>query len=209
MVWDKTFGESNQDWAHSLIQTTDGGYAVAGVTTSYGAGDGDFWVIKFSEKKANIIIPLLLALILPALAIIFYLFIFPIKRKKKKGKEGEETIEDLPPIQKEDIHKEFTETLPEQNEPLPDDPITREYQEIQEKMEEQANIRTLLLQTMEKVKKTIRQAKSNQDIASLVSLQDIFSDLDTLSQQFEYGKLSCEATQRELLNMIEQLKRIN
>ena len=28
--WDKTFGGSDNDWARSLIQTTDGGYAVAG-----------------------------------------------------------------------------------------------------------------------------------------------------------------------------------
>jgi predicted secreted protein len=49
-VWDKTFGGSKYDEAYSLIQTTDGGYAVAGYTRSYGAGDGDFWVIKLDSR---------------------------------------------------------------------------------------------------------------------------------------------------------------
>jgi hypothetical protein len=49
-LWDKTFGGSNYDYAESLIQTADGGYAVAGYTRSYGAGDGDFWVIKLDSR---------------------------------------------------------------------------------------------------------------------------------------------------------------
>ena len=48
--WDKTFGGRGNDGAHSLIQTTDGGYAVAGHTSSYGAGEDDFWVIKLDNK---------------------------------------------------------------------------------------------------------------------------------------------------------------
>jgi uncharacterized delta-60 repeat protein len=47
--WEKTFGGSHCDWADSLIQTTDGGYAVAGTTCSYGAGGSDFWVIKLNS----------------------------------------------------------------------------------------------------------------------------------------------------------------
>ena len=46
LVWDKVFGGENGDYATSLIQTTDGGYAVAGETYSYGAGNADFWIIK-------------------------------------------------------------------------------------------------------------------------------------------------------------------
>ena len=49
-VWDKTFGGSKYEWAYSLIQTTDGGYAVAGVTRSYGEGKEDFWVIKLDSR---------------------------------------------------------------------------------------------------------------------------------------------------------------
>lgn len=49
--WDKTFGGKDSDGANSLIQTTDGGYVVAGQTDSYGAGADDFWVIKLDEKN--------------------------------------------------------------------------------------------------------------------------------------------------------------
>ncbi len=46
LLWDKTFGGSNEDKAHSIIQTTDGGFAIAGYTYGKGAGDWDFWVLK-------------------------------------------------------------------------------------------------------------------------------------------------------------------
>ena len=52
LEWNMTFGRSNYDRAHSIIQTTDGGYALAGVITDNGAGLNDFWVIKL--KKENI-----------------------------------------------------------------------------------------------------------------------------------------------------------
>ena len=54
IIWDKTFGGSDEDWAISIIQTSDGGYAVAGLTSSKGAGEGDFWVIKL-DHEGNII----------------------------------------------------------------------------------------------------------------------------------------------------------
>ena len=33
-TWDKTFGGSSDDSANAIVQTTDGGYAVAGYTKS-------------------------------------------------------------------------------------------------------------------------------------------------------------------------------
>ncbi|MEO0158583.1 MAG: hypothetical protein ABIM59_07640 [candidate division WOR-3 bacterium] len=45
----KTFGGTNQDIASSIIQTTDGGYAVAGWTWSFGAGDWDLLVLKLDQ----------------------------------------------------------------------------------------------------------------------------------------------------------------
>jgi len=49
-IWDRTYGGSGVDWATSFIQTTDGGYAVAGVTKSKGAGNEDVWVIKLDNQ---------------------------------------------------------------------------------------------------------------------------------------------------------------
>jgi len=45
-TWEKTFGGSGYDQAYSVQQTTDGGYIIAGETTSYGAGLADFYLIK-------------------------------------------------------------------------------------------------------------------------------------------------------------------
>jgi predicted secreted protein len=44
--WNRTYGGAEYDWANAMIQTTDDGYALAGATTSFGAGDNDFWLVK-------------------------------------------------------------------------------------------------------------------------------------------------------------------
>jgi hypothetical protein len=44
--WANTYGGSNDDACYSLIQTSDGGYALAGRTKSYGAGNWDGYLIK-------------------------------------------------------------------------------------------------------------------------------------------------------------------
>jgi len=46
VVWEKIYGDDGDEYASSIQQTTDGGYIVAGKTTSFGAGDYDFWVLK-------------------------------------------------------------------------------------------------------------------------------------------------------------------
>jgi len=46
MVWNRTYGGIGYDEAWSVIQTTDGGFALAGWTTSFGLGSGDIWLIK-------------------------------------------------------------------------------------------------------------------------------------------------------------------
>jgi hypothetical protein len=41
--WNKTYGETEYNWVHSAIMTTDGGYAMAGKT---GGLDGNVWLVK-------------------------------------------------------------------------------------------------------------------------------------------------------------------
>ena len=44
--WNKTFGGIGSEGAFSVQQTVDGGYILAGITQSYDAGHGDFWLVK-------------------------------------------------------------------------------------------------------------------------------------------------------------------
>jgi hypothetical protein len=46
MQWSRTYGGADNDEAYSVVQTADGGYAIAGHTYSYGAGYADFWLVK-------------------------------------------------------------------------------------------------------------------------------------------------------------------
>ena len=45
-TFQKAYGGISNERAHSIQQTSDGGYVVAGETTSYGAGDKDIFVMK-------------------------------------------------------------------------------------------------------------------------------------------------------------------
>jgi uncharacterized delta-60 repeat protein len=49
VTWKKSCGGSSEDCAKSIQQTSDGGYIVAGYTKSFGAGNGDVWVLKLNS----------------------------------------------------------------------------------------------------------------------------------------------------------------
>ena len=50
LQWTKTIGGKSADGGRSLIQTSDGGYAIAGSTTSFGAGEWDVYVVKLDRN---------------------------------------------------------------------------------------------------------------------------------------------------------------
>ena len=45
-LWTKAFGGIDYDYGISVRQSNDGGYILAGSTSSFGAGKGDIWLIK-------------------------------------------------------------------------------------------------------------------------------------------------------------------
>jgi len=50
LEWARTFGEANIDEPFSMVQTTDGGYALAGVSWSYGAGNADALILRLNPS---------------------------------------------------------------------------------------------------------------------------------------------------------------
>lgn len=49
-TWAKAFGGKEGDLALSIIQTKDGGFALVGMTESFGAGGSDLWLLRLDEE---------------------------------------------------------------------------------------------------------------------------------------------------------------
>jgi hypothetical protein len=65
-MWTQTYGGQWYDEAYSLVEASDGGYALAGSTGSSGEDYQDFWLIKTDDydvipETSWVILPLLLA----------------------------------------------------------------------------------------------------------------------------------------------------
>ncbi len=48
--WSRAVGGTSLDFGYSVVQTSDGGFAVAGRTESFGAGSYDFFLVKFDSE---------------------------------------------------------------------------------------------------------------------------------------------------------------
>ena len=50
LMWNETYGGAEADTPSSIIETADGGYAVAGHTYSFGAGESDVWLLGIDSN---------------------------------------------------------------------------------------------------------------------------------------------------------------
>jgi hypothetical protein len=52
-LWDKTYGSVSSDWAFSVIQVSDGGFALACTTEGFGGGAEDMWLIRIPADSTT------------------------------------------------------------------------------------------------------------------------------------------------------------
>jgi hypothetical protein len=52
--WRKTYGGTQDEYIGSVVQTSDGGYALAGRTISFGSGDEDFYLVKTEPNPSPV-----------------------------------------------------------------------------------------------------------------------------------------------------------
>ncbi|MFX1251910.1 MAG: hypothetical protein ACFFCZ_09900 [Promethearchaeota archaeon] len=50
LLWNQTYGGSGPDCIYSALQTKDGGFALAGYTKSFGAGERDAWLLRTDSQ---------------------------------------------------------------------------------------------------------------------------------------------------------------
>ena len=84
--WNKVYGGTGVDSTSALIETKDGGFALAGVTASYGAGGPDMWLIKMRSPSPleALLAPLLNFNLIGFIFFFITLFLLIITIKKQK-----------------------------------------------------------------------------------------------------------------------------
>lgn len=45
-LWKRSYGGNNDEWGYSIKKCSEGGFIIAGLTRSFGAGDYDMWLIR-------------------------------------------------------------------------------------------------------------------------------------------------------------------
>ena len=81
--WSQTYGGTDNEIPHSLIETSDGGYALAGESyPKFWAGDSDFWIVKTDEQG---IIPEFSSWIMLPLLLVSALVVVGIRNKIKRN----------------------------------------------------------------------------------------------------------------------------
>ena len=54
LEWSKNYGGYEFDYAFTVVLTSDGGFALSGVTWSFGAGSNNFWLVK-TDSEGNML----------------------------------------------------------------------------------------------------------------------------------------------------------
>jgi len=50
VLWSKVYGGNSYDFAHKIIESNDGGYIIIGRSWSFGASNGDVWLLKIDAN---------------------------------------------------------------------------------------------------------------------------------------------------------------
>jgi len=76
MDWNQTHGGAGYDYLSSMVETSDGGYALVGYTGSFGARAYDFWLVKTDDQSIIPELPAWTVLVAGFLFVLVILIIF-------------------------------------------------------------------------------------------------------------------------------------